>query len=287
MSCGSQVARSMDFIESRKRSILVPVIVLFIQMVLLAMLVVFEPLDDGIWFLYFVFLITVILASFIFVFKGILNGTFKQGSSADLVVGVIAILLFYTIPAGISLLWLHHSLNPQGSTSTENMNSKDAKISVFTEPGEDRISIMGRLKKLNFFIGLILAFEIALLLFYVLIYFSSFSNTNSQIYGKIPIYFLPAFALALSVLHSYAISRKIIATAKLLPGEEGIIVRLKKERYLFGYYVSSRVKIGRRKYLAGSNIELMPNESVVVEMSVYVKTSSRVWLLLNVKPASG
>ena len=70
------------------------------------------------------------------------------------------------------------------------------------------------------------------------------------------------------------------------PGKEGVVVRLKKERYLFGYPVCSKVKIGRRKYLVGSNMDLNVNESVFIEKSVYVQGKARVWLLLNVKPSS-
>ena len=277
----------MGSTESGKKRISPQMFVLCIQMALLVALSIFEPSDDGIWFLYFVFLAAVIAASWIFVFRRILNNTFRQGSNADLVVGVMAILLFYTIPAGISLLWLHHSLNRHDVTGRESRDLAAATISVFTESGEDRKSMVHRLKMLNAFIGLISATEIAILLVFILISIPSYFNASQVMYSKIPIYFFPAVAVGISFLDTYAVSRKLKVTAKLLPGKEGIVVGLKKEKYLYGYPVSSKVKIGRRKYLAGSNQGLMVNESVIVEKSVYVQGNSRVWLLLNVKPASG
>lgn len=276
----------MDSTESRGRRILLQAFAMCIQIILLVALFVFVPSDDGIWFLYSLFLAAVIAASWIFVFSRILNGTFRQGSAADLVIGAIAILLFYTIPAGISLLWLHHSLNPRDSTVNKNSDFADAKISVFTEPGEDRKSMMHRLKRLNEFVYLISATDVALLMFFVLTSTHFLFSASNSIYSKIPIYFLPAPAAALSLLDTYIVGRKITLTAKLLPGKEGVVVRVKKERYLFGYPVCSKVKIGRRKYLAGSNMDLIVNESVFIEKSVYVQGKARVWLLLNVKPSS-
>lgn len=176
----------MDSTESRGRRILLQAFAMCIQIILLVALFVFVPSDDGIWFLYSLFLSSVIAASWIFVFSRILNGTFRQGSAADLVIGAIAILLFYTIPAGISLLWLHHSLNPRDSTVNKNSDFADAKISVFTEPGEDRKSMMHRLKRLNEFVYLISATDVALLMFFVLTSTHFLFSASTSIYSKTP-----------------------------------------------------------------------------------------------------